>query len=212
MICVSHHFICLLFSLCPGQHSADDSPGLPHPVSHPVSLRQRQHRLSRHGTITPHFPVSSARRTSSRYTWTWGLQSLYSLDQHYEPGCCRFLLLVHRQISMNLCSSSCVPKPLIRLLNMIRFLLALIQEPQQVHTATRSKLLHPHVALPHPVRWPVFTHTIPFLINWLTVYSAWLHIQIQSSISLQSMHDHHDTDLYWVISKTPTLKNTVVKS
>ncbi len=53
-------------SLCPGQYPADESPGLPHSVSHPVSLRQRQQRLSRSGTIAAHIPVSPARRTSSR--------------------------------------------------------------------------------------------------------------------------------------------------
>ncbi|CAK6952688.1 R3H domain-containing protein 2 isoform X3 [Scomber scombrus] len=48
------------------QYPADESPGLPHSVTYPVSLRQRQQCLSRPGTITPHFPVSPARRASSR--------------------------------------------------------------------------------------------------------------------------------------------------
>lgn len=63
-------FKCLIewfYFLCLGQHPADESPGLPHPVSHPVPLRQCQQCLSRPGTITPHFPVPPARRTHSRY-------------------------------------------------------------------------------------------------------------------------------------------------
>lgn len=63
------YFPSWFFSLCSGQHPADESPGLPHSVSHPISLRQRQQRLSRPGTTTPHFTVPPARRTSSRYKW-----------------------------------------------------------------------------------------------------------------------------------------------
>lgn len=57
----------LLLFLCLGQHSADKSSDLPHSVSHPVSLWQRQQLMSRPGTITPHLPVYQARRTGSRY-------------------------------------------------------------------------------------------------------------------------------------------------
>lgn len=72
LMCLSILYFPLFFffSFCPGQYPAHESPGLPHSVSHPVTLRQRQQRLSRSGTITPHFPVSPARRTSSRYKWT----------------------------------------------------------------------------------------------------------------------------------------------
>lgn len=72
LMCHSVLYYSSLFFLssCPGQYPADESPGLPHSVSHPVSLRQCQQRLSRPGTIAPHIPVSPARRTSSRYKWT----------------------------------------------------------------------------------------------------------------------------------------------
>lgn len=79
---------CLMFYLlCLGQYPADQPPGLPHSVSHPISLRQRQQCLSRPWTITPHFPVSSARRTSSRYIWPrWWECTYRSYPKHRDSS------------------------------------------------------------------------------------------------------------------------------
>lgn len=153
-----------------GQYPADKSPGLPDSISHPVSLRQRQQRLSRPGTITPHFPVSPARRTSSRYKWT---TNIYRYLTHANKNCnkqgpdspwlaAKWKLGFHNPCSDLLfhpfsqrtskpCQVALAPSHLLHLTS---------AGSHDRQYATRSNLLDPHMALPHPCPLTdIYTHT-----------------------------------------------------
>lgn len=89
-------FLCSLYL---GQYSAHQPPGLPHSVSHPFALWQREQHLSRSGTLTPHFSVSSAGRTHSRYNCrVWQPVNCCSHFAFY------FTLYTHMSVMLNLCS------------------------------------------------------------------------------------------------------------
>lgn len=88
--------------------------------------------------------------------------------------------------------------------------------PQQVHMTetvppSQTSCTHTWLYLVL-VLWPIFTRraTIPLLTNRLTIWKAWLHIQIQSCISVRSMWYLHDAGLYWTLFKRLKWKNTVV--